>query len=154
MRTILLSFLHTVPASVFLLVVLSFRDEYYFTAYLLMAIVFWCVSLGFGVRNSQPEALLEERAGLLLFASMFFSWLIALFALGFINLTPLCIGQDNGDGINGMNECVLYTILASIIYSAVMIPMIGVVSLSGRWLIRRRSMNSNQGSPSEGDSFP
>jgi hypothetical protein len=34
------------------------------------------------------------------------SWGLALLLLGMFSLTPLCIGQENGDGINDLVECV------------------------------------------------
>lgn len=33
------------------------------------------------------------------------SWGLALLLLGMFSLTPLCIGQENGDGINDLVEC-------------------------------------------------
>jgi hypothetical protein len=34
------------------------------------------------------------------------SWGLALLLMGIFSLTPLCIGQENGDGVNDLVECV------------------------------------------------
>jgi hypothetical protein len=65
------------------------------------------------------------------------SRLLTLLALGVLNLTPFCMGQENGDGINGIDECTMYTLFADGLYSAVAIMVIAVAALTGGWFIHR-----------------
>jgi hypothetical protein len=37
------------------------------------------------------------------------AWCLSALVLAVINLTPLCLGQDNGDGRNNLAMCVLLT---------------------------------------------
>ena len=52
------------------------------------------------------------------------AWLVALAVFALLNLTPLCIGQDNGDGNNDIALCTMYTVLISLAYSPVALILI------------------------------
>ena len=49
------------------------------------------------------------------------AWLVVLAVFALLNLTPLCIDQDNGDGINNIALCTMYTVLVSLVYSPVVL---------------------------------
>jgi hypothetical protein len=42
-----------------------------------------------------------------LFISGGLAWLIALLSLALLNLTPLCVGQDKGDGTNNYEQLLI-----------------------------------------------
>ena len=44
------------------------------------------------------------------------AWLIALLSLALLNITPLWVGQDNGDGMNSYSLCFLYAVLITLVY--------------------------------------
>jgi len=129
--------LHAVPGLLFLCFALSMREEYFFIIYLLMAVVFLAASLVSGLWNIKRFNHFVARPSAGLFLGLTMSWLLALLALGVLNLTPLCIGQDNGDGINGIGECTMYTLFAGGLYSALAILVIAVVALTGGRFIHR-----------------
>ena len=128
---------HAVPGLLFLFFVFSMRDEYFFIIYLLMALVFLASSVVSGCWNIKRFNDVVERPSWFLFLGLTVSWLLALLVFGVLNLTPLCIDQDNGDGINGIGECTMYTVLAGGLYSVVAIMVIAIVALTGGWFIHR-----------------
>jgi hypothetical protein len=64
-----------------------------------------------------------------------FAWMVALIVLGLLNLTPLCVGQDNGDGNNDLGMCMFMTTLSGIVYTPVYLGMLAVSSLIGHWML-------------------
>jgi len=137
-KSILIIVCHTVPGLLFLFFVFSMRDEYFFIIYLLMALVFLAASFVSGCWNIKRFNYVADRPSLFIFLGLTMSWLLALLVFGVLNLTPLCsIDQDNGDGINGIGECTMYTLLAGGLYSVVAIMVIGIVALAGGWFIHR-----------------
>ncbi len=69
------------------------------------------------------------------------AWMLAILALTVLNLTPLCIGQDNGDGINDLALCMLQPAMANIIYSPMGFILLCLTALPGGWLINRYIKN-------------
>jgi hypothetical protein len=65
------------------------------------------------------------------------AWLVAILALGLVNLTPLCVGQDNGDGNNDFALCMLQTVMVPIVSSPLEFILLCLTALSGGWLIKR-----------------
>jgi hypothetical protein len=47
------------------------------------------------------------------------AWLIALLSYAQLNVTPLCIGQNNGDETNSSYLSILYRVLVAFVYSLV-----------------------------------
>jgi hypothetical protein len=58
-------------------------------------------------------------------------------ALGLINLTPLCVGQENGDGINDFGLCMAQTVMVPIACSPLEFILICLTAFPGGWLIKR-----------------
>ena len=111
-NSVLIILFHSIPGMLFLLFALSMRREYFFTVYLLTGIVFLVSSMGFGVhRVRRPDSFLKKPTALLFFGMMF-SWVLAFLTLAVLNLTSLCVGQDNGDGLNEICQCIMNTILS------------------------------------------
>jgi hypothetical protein len=63
------------------------------------------------------------------------SGLVAILALGLLNLTPLCVGQDNGDGNNDLALCVLQSVMVAIVFSPLEFVLLCLTALPGGWLI-------------------
>lgn len=71
--------------------------------------------------RSRPRAALAVMGGFLA------GWLAALLVAGAFNLTPLCVGADNGDGNNTIGMCVFYTLLWAAFYTP---PLALIAALS------------------------
>jgi hypothetical protein len=64
------------------------------------------------------------------------SWLAFLLTLSIANLTPLCIGRDNGDGTNSFSNCLVYTFIWSAFYSVSMaVPWAISAAITG-WFLK------------------
>ncbi len=121
------------PAMIIGICVLSIsREEYYWTAYAISTLIYFSASLllGYSLPNRMRKTRLNHP-GLWLFVSGGLAWLIALLSLALLNLTPLCVGKDNGDGINTFSLCVFYTLLVSFIYSPLILILLAFYSLAG-----------------------
>ena len=66
------------------------------------------------------------------------SWTLALFVLGFLNLTPLCVGQNNGDGNNDFAMCNFMTALSGIVYTPVYLGALLVSAWTGHWVLKMK----------------
>ena len=100
----------------------SFRDEYYQPTYGFMALSFFLTSLILGL--ILPILLQGSKFNypwLWVFIAGGLAWLVVLAVFALLNLTPLCIDQDNGDGINNIALCTMYTVLVSLVYSPVVL---------------------------------
>ena len=64
-------------------------------------------------------------------------WIICLLVLGLLNLSSLCIGQDNGDGVNDFSLCMTYTFLAGIFYTPLQMVLLVFSAITGHWFITR-----------------
>ena len=110
----------SVPALVFILYTLTFRGEYFYGTYLIAGLVFWSAS----ILLSSPIARLRWfmatrwRTVLFFFLALTAAWLLALAVMVCLSLTPLCVGQDNGDGINNLSQCVIQAALVGVSTSA------------------------------------
>ncbi|MDH3504908.1 MAG: hypothetical protein OEZ41_12140 [Nitrospirota bacterium] len=136
--------LHSVPGFLFMLFTFSMRDEYYFVGYLGMSIAFLLASMVFGFFNAVRLQRGVERATSVLFVSIMTSWILALLVLGVLNLTPLCVGQDNGDGINDIGDCVFYAVLNGGVFSLAILGLAALVAFLGGVIIRRLSRNAGE----------
>ena len=61
---------------------------------------------------------------------------LALFAMTLLNATPLCVGQDNGDGNNNLGMCMGYVVLAGIVFGAVYLFFLAISTLVGHRVIK------------------
>jgi hypothetical protein len=101
------------------------NDQYYRDTYLAAWSVYLAVSLLAGLLippSTQNLGWLKSWAWLFLLGLA--AWMSGLVVVGVLNLTPLCIGQDNGDGINDLALCVFYTILAAVFYSPLILGIL------------------------------
>jgi hypothetical protein len=82
-----------------------------------------------------------------LFISALFAWAIGLFVWQIINSTPLCVGQNNGDGINDIGHCTLYVLLWAVIGSAVIIPTLVISAVGAAAISRPKNVSIKTGEP-------
>ena len=57
--------------------------------------------------------------------------LIALLSLALLNLTPLCVEQNNGDSTNNLSLCTIYTALVGLLYSQGVLLLLRLSSFIG-----------------------
>jgi hypothetical protein len=91
----------SIPAALWmLLVILSKGNDYYRPVYVVTCGVFLAVSLAIGFLGPTffPQAF-KRRPGLWIFGQGLLAWMAAILVPGLLNVTPLCVGQDNGNGI-------------------------------------------------------
>ena len=105
---------------------------YYRPVYPWVSLAFAFTSFSLGLFHAHHPGAGVRFAGrwLLLFGLL--AWLTALACLALLNMTPLCIGQDNGDGINNLGLCTLYTLLAAVFYSPPVLLLEGMSRVPGR----------------------
>lgn len=60
----------------------------------------------------------------------------ALFAMTLMNATPLCVGQDNGDGSNDLGMCMGYVVLAGIVFGSVYLFFLAISAFVGHWTMK------------------
>lgn len=120
------------------LIHLAQDGEYFWIVYRLVSVLFLLASLilGGGLPALFPKAW-ARRPGLWLATQMLLAWGCALAALGLLNLTPLCVGQDNGDGSNDLALCVVQSALVGFIYSFPQAAMMLAIAVPAGWLLRR-----------------
>lgn len=146
MRHLFPGVIATIPAGLFGCCVLTFKDEYYWLTYLITSLVF--ISTSFVLGTNLPGLFKNKKFD---FPSAWFftagalGWLTALICIGLLNLTPLCIGQDNGDGINDYSLCVFYSLIAGIIYSPGILGLILVNALVSGKVLSKYFSQHNQG---------
>jgi hypothetical protein len=118
---------------------LVFRQEYFFLAYAIVSGAFSALSFGLGARTALRlvAGQSRKRTAWLTFRALAFAWVASLVLLGILNLTPLCVGQDNGDGRNTCALCVIQSVASAVIYTPPVLLLAGLAAWGlGRWLSR------------------
>lgn len=129
MPTFLPTLVMVLPAAP--LIVLSLPAEYWGRIYLLWGTIFAilsCVSALRTIRRSMRQGASRPSVRQFFMASLV-AWLISLVALTVINFTPLCLGQDNGDGSNSAGACVFLAMVWSVYMSLLVVPLMYVASV-------------------------
>jgi hypothetical protein len=113
-------------------------DEYYWPAYLVTGGTFLVASflIGFCAPGLFPSHW-KRHPILWLFVQGLLAWLVAELVFGVANFTPLCIGQDNGDGNNDIGLCMAQTVMMSIVYSPLEFILLFLTTIPGGWLIKK-----------------
>lgn len=136
-RSIVAGLLASWPGAVLGVGTLVFRQEYFFLTYAIVSGVFWALSFGLGVRTVLRHAAGQScgRTAWLAFRDLALAWVASLVLLGILNLTPLCVGQDNGDGRNNCTQCVIQTVGVAVVFTVPVLTLVGLAALGlGRWL--------------------
>jgi hypothetical protein len=138
MVRVLSAFFTAVPALVFgTASLVLYRGEYFWLTYVIVCSMFLFSSLTLGF--ILPAALKDHwlrHPWLWVFIQGILAWLIAFAVLAFLNLTPLCIGQDNGDGNNDISLCMAQTVLIGLVYTPLELIMLTLSTVSGGLLIK------------------
>jgi hypothetical protein len=132
-------FVTMLPATVlWMLIFISAGSEYFWKSYFIVSGVFLAISfaLGFFIPTLAPVHW-KRHPILWLFGQGMLAWLVAILALGLVNLTPLCVGQDNGDGNNDFALCMAQTAMVPIVYSPMEFILLCLAAFPGGWLLKR-----------------
>jgi hypothetical protein len=132
--------LASLPAlSYLLLIFVLCRNDYFFAAHILMALAFLAISTIMAIRLPMQVRIKQnhQRTVSLIFTNITIAWIVSLIVLGLLNVTPLCIGQDNGDGHNGFGLCFLQTVLSAVACTPPMLVSIYLTSRIGGNILRR-----------------
>jgi len=114
------------------------RREYFWITYFIVCIVFVIISLllGFVVPSLLNETSLRRPWTWILIQAGS-AWLAAVIILGLLNLTPLCVGQNNGDGNNNLTQCIVQSGLVAITYSPLELIMLAFCAITGGLVISK-----------------
>lgn len=138
---VLIGCIGALPALFFLTyILLSFKNEYYYPTYLAMGLFFFAASFLSStiITHRFINKVSHRRLAFFLFLGSAIAWIISLVILGFLSLTPLCIGQDNGDGSNDIFHCILQVVLVSLSYSPFALLMIAISSFIASRLLPKK----------------
>jgi hypothetical protein len=138
---VLIGCIGALPAVFFLTYILRlFKNEYYFPSYLAMGLFFFAASFFSGafITHRFMNMVSPRRLVFYLFLGSAIAWIFSLVILGILSLTPLCIGQDNGDGNNDLFLCGIQVVLVSISYSPFALLMIAISSFIASRLIPKK----------------
>jgi hypothetical protein len=61
---------------------------------------------------------------------------LALFTMTLLNATPLCVGQDNGDGNNDFSQCMGYVLLYGFFYGTPYVILLTISAFVGHWIMK------------------
>ncbi|MHB1357287.1 MAG: hypothetical protein ACYCZF_15065 [Anaerolineae bacterium] len=108
------------PALIYIFYTQTFRGEYYYSTYLIAGLVFWSASILLSSPIARIRWFMAARWRMVLFyyLALTMAWLLALGVMLALSLTPLCVGQDNGDGSNSLPICVVQALLVAFFTSA------------------------------------
>lgn len=133
------AFFTALPGFVFFLLFVlssSLGRDYWWRTYVAVIIILCLTSILFGF-GLQPvvERLKMCRPWAWIFLQGLLAWTIALVVLGLLNLTTLCVGQNNGDGNNDFGMCIFMTGLSGIVYTPIYLSILAASSLIGHWVL-------------------
>jgi hypothetical protein len=121
---------------------LLLRREYFFITCTIVSGFFWAVAFALGALT--PRYLRPGRSRkpvfLLAFRDLALAWGGTLVLLSILNLTPLCIGRDNGDGRNTLALSIVQSVAVAVCYTP---PILGMVALAALGLSRWLKPNSD-----------
>jgi hypothetical protein len=108
------------------------RKEYFWISILAGVSVLFGCSLLFGFilpPRFRPKWFWIMAAG---FAAM----VCALFVTAVLDATPLCVGQNNGDGNNDLGRCMGYVLLYAFFYGIPYMMLLTVSAVMGHWVMK------------------
>lgn len=128
------AFFTALPSSLFFVLVVSSNmyKEYYWPSILTGVSVLFGSALLLGFIQSprlRPKWIWIIAAG---FAAM----TLALLTITVLNATPLCVGQDNGDGNNDFGRCMGYVMLYAFFYGIPYMALLTVSAVMGHWVMK------------------
>lgn len=135
-RRITSAFFTALPGAFFLFLVIAtpgMRREYYWITIFVAVLVLFGSALVLGFL--QPSWLRPKWFWII--AMGFVALLLALFVTAILNVTPLCVGQDNGDGNNSFGMCMGYVVLYAVFYGIPYMVLLTVSAVIGHWVMNR-----------------
>ena len=111
--------------------------DYWWATYLIVLCVLVICGLVFGCTLPpvfQKLGLRQPWIWILLQGLM--AWIVAWIVLGLLNLSPLCVGQNNGDGNNDLGMCLFMTVLSGAVYSPVYLGRLVLSAMIGHWVLK------------------
>lgn len=129
------SFFTALPGALFFALVITsegMRREYFWVSILTGVSVLLGSSVFFGFilpTRFRPKWFWIIAAGFLAMA-------LALITITVLNATPLCVGQDNGDGNNNFGMCMGYVLLYAIFYGVPYMMLLTVSAATGHWAMK------------------
>jgi hypothetical protein len=118
----------------------TFRGEYFWLPYALVSVVFITASALLGLfLPARLHGSRLNRPWMWILVQGTLAWGLALLTLAILNTTPLCVGQDNGDGINNLTLCIVQTIGVAIASTPVALTLLGLSALAGGAILDRRA---------------
>jgi hypothetical protein len=137
-RRLLSAIFTALPGFVFCLLFLltGWRGEYWWGMYLVVLTVLLISSGFFGLMFPFVFQKLRWRPWVWILVQGLLAWTIAYLVLALLNMTPLCVGQNNGDGNNNFGMCMFMTVLSGIVYTPVYFGLLVISALAGSWAIR------------------
>lgn len=135
MKRFFSTFFTTLPfLAWFGLMLVSLDCSYYWPTYLAAGLVMLSASFLFGFFGPANAC---KHAGLWIFLQSSLAWFVGLLVLGLLNLTPLCIGQDNGDGSNDIFLCLLQSVLVAFFYTPLALFSFIPSVILGGWILKK-----------------
>jgi hypothetical protein len=113
-----------------------FGRDYWWGTYTAVLLVLFMTSLVFGFalpvmfqrsRMSRPWQWILLQGVL--------AWILSLAVLWLLNLTPLCIGQNNGDGNNDLGMCMFMTVMSGIVYTPIYLGLLAASAAIGHGVL-------------------
>jgi hypothetical protein len=129
------SFFTSLPGALFFALVVTskgMRQEYFWISILAGVSVLFGNAIVFGFvlpTRLDPKWFWIMAAG---FAAM----VCALFVTAVLDATPLCVGQNNGDGNNDLGRCMGYVVLYAIFYGIPYMMLLTVSAVTGHWAMK------------------
>jgi hypothetical protein len=68
-------------------------------------------------------------------AAAFLAVILALAVLTALNLTPLCVGQNNGDGTNNLVMCIVQTGLVAVFFGPLVLGLLALAAFASSLVI-------------------
>jgi uncharacterized membrane protein AbrB (regulator of aidB expression) len=125
-------------ALIWILITRLDSSEYFWKVYTSVGEVYLAISFALGFLI--PYLFLNRWKGhpiAWLFGQGLLAWMVAFVVLAVLNFTPLCVGQDNGDGSNDLALCLVQTAMVSVVYSPLEFILLCLIAFPGGWCIHR-----------------
>jgi len=146
-RSLLVGGILSIPALLLLFfATLSYRREYFFSMYAVAWSVFWIASFfaGFVIAHFMPPGASRWRKVLHFFIGAVLAWVLSLAVLGALSVTPLCVGQDNGDGNNDIFQCLFQNLLVSLVYTPPALLSISAAAFIASFVLPGRAQTAQK----------
>jgi hypothetical protein len=118
-------------------VLVSVGDEYYRPVEVIASSVYLVASVMLALVWAPAPGERTWQVGLRWLLIGVLAWSAALGARAGLSLTPLCVGQDNGDGVNDLGLCMLQVAVVGLVCTPIELALIAATSVGGALLSTR-----------------